>query len=272
MSQLSFSIPTPPTRARRPLEPIVRTAEVEQRGDYVYRWTMQRAWGPGPTALWALLNPSVADGKQDDPTTLRMMGFSYRWGFGSMIVVNLYPFVSSTTDRLLAWRKTFDWKTYEDLGMRPWPYDDSTWSAFHHGIGKICSALTPEVTCIAAWGSGADEADVDQFLRSVKFTAHDTEFGSVGIAPDWHCLGKTADGSPIHPLARGRHRVPDDRQLSVWKRRPLNQKLPCVSDRNLRRGSRNREDLSDGRKEQHRMDRRELDADPRAQSRDPQSS
>jgi hypothetical protein len=30
-------------------------------------------------------------------------------------------------------------------------------------------------------------------------------------------LGATADGSPKHPLARGVHRVPDDRQPLVWR-------------------------------------------------------
>jgi hypothetical protein len=213
MSQLAFPIAPPPPR-KMPGEPILRAAEI----DGIYRWTMTRGWGSGPCIVWTLLNPSTADGKKDDPTTLRMMGFSYRWGFGSMIVTNVYPFISSTTDRLRAWRKTFDHKTYEANGMRDWEMDRTSWSAFHHNQRVISKLLLPETTCVAAWGAGVDPADLDHFLHGVSFSAEDEEFGTVSIDPEWKCLGRTADRSPIHPLARGRHRVPDDAQLKVWKK------------------------------------------------------
>ncbi|WP_020095016.1 hypothetical protein [Methylobacterium sp. 285MFTsu5.1] len=35
--------------------------------------------------------------------------------------------------------------------------------------------------------------------------------------PDVHCFGLTADGSPIHPMARGRSRIPDHAQPMLWK-------------------------------------------------------
>lgn len=203
---------------RRPIEPVMRTAEIEGP----YRWTMTRAWGSGPTILWTLFNASDADGKRDDPTTLRMMGFSYRWGFGSMIVTNVYPFISSTPDRLHAWRKTFDHKSYEALGMPFWEtgIDRGSWAAFHHNQRLISKLITEDMTCVAAWGLGPTSADLDHFLHGIQMTVDDDEFGQVGVTPDWHCLGKTADGSPIHPLARGRNRIPDDAKLKIWKRRP----------------------------------------------------
>ena len=163
MTQLDLIPPSPGTRARIPAEPIIRTAEIEDG----YRWTMTRAWGSGPTIIWSLLNPSTADGQRDDPTTLRMIGFSYRWGFGSMIVTNVYPFISSTTDKLHAWRKTFDHKTFEANGMRPWGWDNSSWSAFHHNMGVIEKLIREDTICVAAWGAGADEADVEQFIEGV---------------------------------------------------------------------------------------------------------
>lgn len=213
MNQLSFPLKEP-KRSKMPSEPILRSAAIEDG----YRWTMTRGWGSGPCILWAPLNPSDADGKRDDPTTLRMMGFSHRWGFGSMVVVNVYPFISSTTDKLKAWRKTFDWKTYEANGMRPWEYDQSSWSAFHHNRDVISKLLEPETVLVAAWGNGVDDADLDHFLRGINITVDDEEFGVIPIELDWKCLGKTADGSPIHPLARGKHRVPDDAKLQVWKK------------------------------------------------------
>lgn len=215
--ELPFDIPAVPPRM--PAPPIVRSAEIE----IPYRWTMSRAWGAGPTILWTLFNPSDADGKRDDPTTLRMMGFSYRWGFGSMIVTNVYPFISSTPDRLHAWRRTFDHKSYEADGMRPWGWDQSSWSAFHHNQGVISDLLTPEMTCVAAWGRGPDAADLDHFLMGVRIgvdTGCHDGLGIVGVKPTWHCLGTNADGSPIHPLARGRNRVPGSATLKKWIAKP----------------------------------------------------
>ena len=214
-TQLDLIPPLPQGKLRFPPEPILREAEIEDN----YRWTLRRAWGAGPCILWCGLNPSNADGKRDDPTTLRMIGFSYRWGFGSMIVTNVYPFISSTTDKLRAWRKTFDWKTYEANGMRPWGWDKSSWSAFHHNIGMINDLIRVDTICVAAWGAGADEADVQQFTEGVRLGIDDSEFVSIGIPIEWKCLGKNADGSPIHPLARGRYRVPDDTKLQPWSTR-----------------------------------------------------
>lgn len=214
--QLALPVPPERVRTRRPSEPIVRSASIEG----CYRWTATRAWGSGRTVLWVPLNPSDADGRRDDPTMWRMMSFSFRWGFGSMVVANVYPFISSTTDKLRAWRKTFDHKTYEANGMRPWDLDKSTWSAFHHNQAAISKLLTPETVCVAAWGNGVDDADLDHFLRGVRLQVEDEEFGDVGVEVDWHCLGKTASGAPIHPLARGKHRVPDDAALQIWKRKP----------------------------------------------------
>lgn len=214
MTQLALSIPDAPPR-RMPSEPILRSAAVEGP----YRWTMTRGWGSGPTILWVLLNPSDADAKRDDPTTLRMIGFSYRWGFGSMIVANVYPFVSSTTDKLRAWRKTFDHKTYEANGMREWSMDQTPWSAFHHNQSVIQKLIEPGTVIVAAWGAGVDEADLDHFMRGVGCRVDDEEFGNVDIGVEWMCLGITKARAPIHPLARGRHRVPDDAKLQVWKKR-----------------------------------------------------
>lgn len=65
-----------------------RSAAISADGQY--RWSLQRGWGPGPVMCWVMLNPSTADGRDDDPTIRRCMGFARSWGCGSMSVVNLY--------------------------------------------------------------------------------------------------------------------------------------------------------------------------------------
>ena len=71
---------------------LLRTADVSACGDY--RWSLGRRWAEGPCLAWLMLNPSRADAEGDDPTLMRVTAFSRRWGYGSLRVVNLYPFRS----------------------------------------------------------------------------------------------------------------------------------------------------------------------------------
>jgi hypothetical protein len=58
-----------------------------------YRYTLVRRWSARlleePRIVWVMLNPSTADGTEDDPTLRKVVGFSKRWGYGSALVVNL---------------------------------------------------------------------------------------------------------------------------------------------------------------------------------------
>jgi hypothetical protein len=64
--------------------------------DGLYRYRLERRWDEFAskkfTICWIMLNPSTADASKDDPTIRKCVGFSRRWGFGGMIVVNLYAF------------------------------------------------------------------------------------------------------------------------------------------------------------------------------------
>ena len=60
-----------------------------------YRYVLRRVFGSGPAVMFVGLNPSTADEHRDDPTIRRCIGFAKRWGYGTVVVTNLY-----------AWRAT----------------------------------------------------------------------------------------------------------------------------------------------------------------------
>jgi hypothetical protein len=69
----------------------VRTAAFISRCG-TYRYALWRRWGPEPQVLFVMLNPSTADGRNDDPTIRRCIGFAMSWGFGGVAVGNLFAF------------------------------------------------------------------------------------------------------------------------------------------------------------------------------------
>lgn len=199
--QGSLDLPIPRSRPRFPAEPIIRSAEIEDN----YRWTLRRAWGAGPAILWCMLNPSTADDKRDDPTMMRVIGFSYRWGFGSAIVVNVYPFISANTDALWRWRRDVDHSSHE---------------AWVRNVYIVGAQMEQVDVRVAAWGAGADDRDLSDFLEHARPRVDTSEhdgFGRVSVGVEWQCLGRNGDGSPKHPLARGAYRVPDDAVLQTWR-------------------------------------------------------
>lgn len=155
---------------------LLRTADVSACGDY--RWSLGRRWAEGPCLAWLMLNPSRADAEGDDPTLMRVTAFSRRWGYGSLRVVNLYPFRSPHPAALASWLAA-------GLGVR---------GAMARNAEAVAEALDGCAGVVAAWGAKGDTALAAQALAGRRTL----------------CLGTTLSGAPLHPLARGRMRVPDD--------------------------------------------------------------
>lgn len=189
--QLSLPVDRRQARPPRPAEPILRTATI----DGLYRYDLVRAWGAGPRLLIAGLNPSTADGTKDDPTIWREIGFAFRWGFGSLVKINLEPYVTSRPERLLTWRA----------------FRDQDASSARIKNFAVCGAMCRRADLhLAAWGAGADPGVLDLWLQEARRVA--------GRPIPWHCLGTNADGSPRHTLARGCMRIPDDARPVPWVR------------------------------------------------------
>jgi hypothetical protein len=58
-----------------------------------YRYTLERKWEVSPRfVLWLMLNPSTADATTNDATIRRCMRYAADWGFGGILVGNLYAY------------------------------------------------------------------------------------------------------------------------------------------------------------------------------------
>lgn len=152
-----------------------------------YRYQLWREWGHGsePKVAFLMLNPSTADGTEDDPTIRKCIGFAKQWSqardgggpFGGIVVVNLFAYRSTDPNALAS------------LSMLTAVGVDNA-----HHIGRVLSSSgIGKVVC--AWGSTGSAAVkrmVKERLVVVRPMLH-----AYGHA--W-CLGRSADGNPRHPL------------------------------------------------------------------------
>lgn len=116
---------------------------------------------------WVLLNPSTADGSKDDPTVRRCVGFAERWGYGGMVVVNLFA-LRSTDPKALKTHASPD-------GL---DNDAAVWVAVRQAE-----------LVVVAWGAHGGEAG-----RRMATRVRD----ALGKAP--MCFGVNKGGDPKHPL------------------------------------------------------------------------
>ena len=199
---------SPQARPHRPLPMQVRR-EASISSCLTYRWSLQRHWGAGQLGAgailpWIMLNPSTADAEVDDATLHQIIGFSWRWGFDGLLVVNVYPFRSSKPADLREWLR---WDQRQD-----WDARDATWENWN----RVAKLLEPYDAAMAAWGSqpGMFGYEVELGAEYLLNEANDPE----SVKPpatrkrvlELFCLGANMGGGPKHPMARGRHRVPDD--------------------------------------------------------------
>lgn len=193
MNLTAMDIPAAP----KPLPAqVLREATISQCDQY--RWTLSRTWRAGPHVCFCGLNPSTADHVTDDPTVRRWMHFAHSWGYGGFVAVNLYPF---RTPQVAACKR---WANWENNGP-DWYARDRHWE----NERVVAAEARRADKFVACWGASAwDDAYIDHVLDQVR---EEEPFSSI------YCLGTTADGSPKHPMARGRHRIPNDVQPMIWR-------------------------------------------------------
>jgi hypothetical protein len=157
--------PTPPawTAAGQHARAVQRSAVLSPCG--TYRYELARRWTAGPVVGWVMLNPSTADASADDPTIRRCTAFAKAWGYGGLVVRNLYA-LRATDPAELA-------RHPDPIG----PDNDA------HLARCVREPLT-----VVAWGARGDVRGRDV----LALLEH------LGIQP--YRLAATGDGHPRHPL------------------------------------------------------------------------
>ncbi len=153
-----------------------------------YRYELWRRWAQGPDATFCMLNPSTADYRTDDPTIRKCIGFAKRWNCGGVRVVNIFARRSTDPRELL--------QHSGDVLAGP---DNN--KAIRHAFELAATRASGPV--VVAWGAFKHPA-IEERARDVAEMAAMAEI-------ELKCLGRSADGSPRHPLM-----LPYNSQLEVW--------------------------------------------------------
>lgn len=137
--------------------------------DRVYRYELRRTWDPARGAVrWIMLNPSTADADTDDATIRRCVAFTRAWGYGGILVHNLFA-LRAVNPRTL--------RTHPD----PIGPDNAA-----HLYGHITDAGMT----VCAWGTGG-ALDCRGAIVAARLRLRGTPL---------HHLGVTVAGHPLHPL------------------------------------------------------------------------
>jgi hypothetical protein len=134
-----------------------------------WRYLLWRRWDPRrPIANFLMLNPSTADEFKLDPSCTRARLYAERWGYGALIVTNIF-----------GWRAT----------------DPDEMKAARDPVGRgnnraILRAARESAVVVCAWGNHGAHLGRSDVVRTLLTKA--------GIAP--RVLRMNGSGEPAHPL------------------------------------------------------------------------
>lgn len=132
----------------------------------LYRYELERKWDERlGTVLFVMLNPSTADASVDDATVERCIGYAASWGYGTLLVGNLFALRSTDPSKLK--------RVSDPVG----PGNDDA----------LRSLASRADLVLAAWGARGILMGRDQTVLEM-------------LDVEWHALAETKAGQPHHPL------------------------------------------------------------------------
>ena len=134
-----------------------------------WRYLLWRCWDPAePVANFLMLNPSTADEFKLDPSCTRARNYAEQWGYGALIVTNIFGWRSTDPAQLR--------KVKDPVGRG--------------NDAAILKAAREAKLVVCAWGNHGEYLARGHEVRAM--------LASQGVA--LHCLRMTGVGHPTHPL------------------------------------------------------------------------
>ena len=131
-----------------------------------YRYALGRVWDVNRSLLlFVMLNPSTADSYQNDPTVRRCIKWANLWGYGGLLVGNLFALRSPNPKAL--------YHASDPVG----PDNDRSLLEMFQQASKT----------IVAWGTHGTYRNRSLQVREL-------------LDGNLYCLKQTANGEPGHPL------------------------------------------------------------------------
>ena len=130
-----------------------------------YRYPLWRIWeDTKPTVLFVGLNPSTANEQLDDPTLIRCINYAKAWGYGGVMMGNLFAYRVTDPKELF--------QVTEPIGV-----ENNMW------LKNLASEAD---LVVAAWGNMGTHLGRSQEV--------------ISFLPNLHCLKRNKSGEPAHPL------------------------------------------------------------------------
>lgn len=146
--------------------------------DRTYRYTLRIIWNEADGLIQFIgLNPSTADEIQDDNTVRRCKRFAQRWGYGGMIMTNIFAFRSTDPGRMKSHPNPTGETGRFTSGRRVFTNRND----FH-----LFETRKEVAKAVAAWGNHG--LHLDRSSAVLK------------LLRDLHCFRVTKLGQPEHPL------------------------------------------------------------------------
>lgn len=131
----------------------------------LYRYKLSRTWdSTKPTILFIGLNPSIADETIDDPTITRCINYAKAWGYGTLLMTNLFAF-----------RSTYP----KDIYLVDDPIGGEN-------DNYILECVAQSDLVVACWGNNGMYMNRENIIKD--------------LVPNLYCLRKNKNGTPHHPL------------------------------------------------------------------------
>ena len=146
--------------------------------DRLYRYTLRIVWNrTEPLVQFIGLNPGTADEEKDDNTVRRCKRFAQRWGYGGMIMTNIFAFRSTDPRPMKVHPNPIGELGVFTFGRKRFTNRNDYYLAFTRSEAS---------ECIAAWGNHGLHLN-----RGVAVTQ------ILGVLK---CFRITNAGQPEHPL------------------------------------------------------------------------